>query len=91
MLKFKTYLAEKFESIVHKQSQIEERLVNILVNLSSGEMSMVEKNAAKELRETARQVSKLEKSVDRVKVLSSKVQPIKVSFTRLLLRIDESC
>lgn len=88
MLKFKTYLAEKFESIVHKQSQIEERLVNILVNLSSGEMSMVEKNAAKELRETARQVSKLEKSVDRVKVLSSKVQPIKVS---LLLRIDESC
>ena len=53
--------------------------MKVLMNLSSGEMSLVEKNAAKELRETARQVAKLEKSVARVKKLSSEVQPVKVN------------
>ena len=72
-------IADKFESVVEKQTAIEKRLVKVLMNLSSGEMSLVEKNAAKELRETARQVAKLEKSVARVKKLSSEVQPIKVN------------
>ena len=74
-------IAEKLDSVVEKQTAIEKRLVKILMNLSSGEMSLVEKNAAKELRETARQVTKLEKSVARVKTLSSEVQPVKVNKT----------
>lgn len=77
-------IADKFESVVEKQTAIEKRLVKVLMNLSSGEMSLVEKNAAKELRETARQVAKLEKSVARVKKLSSEVQPIKVNELKVL-------
>ena len=77
-------IADKFESVVEKQTAIEKRLVKVLMNLSSGEMSLVEKNAAKELRETARQVAKLEKSVARVKKLSSEVQPIKVNELKIL-------
>ena len=60
--------------------------MKVLMNLSSGEMSLVEKNAAKELRETARQVAKLEKSVARVKKLSTEVQPVKVN-KYLILKI----
>ena len=77
-------IADKFESVVEKQTAIEKRLVKVLMNLSSGEMSLVEKHAAKELRETARQVAKLEKSVARVKKLSSEVQPIKVNELKVL-------
>jgi hypothetical protein len=38
----------------------------------------MEKSAAKEIRETARVITKLEKSVDRVKSRALKVQPNKV-------------
>lgn len=71
-------LADKFEAIVEKQNELEKRIVKVLVNLSSGEMSQMEKSAAREVRETSRQLSKLEKSVDRVKGLAVDIEPLKV-------------
>ena len=73
-------LADKFEAIVENQTALEQRIVKVLVNLSNGEMSEIEKSAAKEVRETGRQLTKIEKSIDRVKILAGDIEPLKVKI-----------
>ena len=73
-------LADKFDGIEEKQRELEQRIVKVLVAVAGSEMSQSEKNAAKEIRETNRQLAHLEKSVVRVKALAKEIEAPKVRF-----------
>jgi len=68
-------LGDKVESVIEKQRQIEERLINVMVQLGQGRMTEAEKNAAKELRETERQLQVHKQTISRLKRMSAKLPP----------------
>jgi len=66
-------IGDRIESIIDKQRQLEERLINVMVQLGQGRMTEAEKNAAKELRETERQLQVHKQTISRLKRMSAKL------------------
>lgn len=76
--------------MIEKQRQIEERLINVMVQLGQGRMTEAEKNAAKELRETERQLQVHKQTISRLKRMSAKLPPaeeVRILFRNLNLSL----
>ena len=67
------WLGERVETIIDKQNELEERLINVMVQLGQGRMTEAEKEAAKELRESERQLQVHKQTISRLKKMSNKL------------------
>ena len=67
------WLGERVETIIDKQSELEKRLINVMVQLGQGRMTEAEKEAAKELRESERQLLVHKQTINRLKKMSNKL------------------
>ncbi|CAG5099342.1 Oidioi.mRNA.OKI2018_I69.XSR.g16463.t1.cds [Oikopleura dioica] len=66
-------IGERVETIIDKQNELEERLMNVMVQLGQGRMTEAEKEAAKELRESERQLQVHKQTISRLKKMSNKL------------------
>ena len=71
----RSIIGDRIESVIDKQRQLEERLINVMVQLGQGRMTEAEKNAAKELRESERQLQVHKQTISRLKRISAKLPP----------------
>lgn len=67
-------IAEKIETINEKQSELEDRLIQVMVKFSQGRMSEAEKHAGKELRDSQQHMTLYDQSIKRLRKLADTLE-----------------